>query len=91
MTKAKNGKGGASAAASPGRSDGDNFGSAPPGDDTVALRAPKGTAAIGLPLDNDEVLEIRVPKSGVVHVGRDVASRLMAEGFTAVPEDGEQE
>jgi len=56
------------------------------GSGQVAMRAPTGTAAIGLPLDGDEVLQVRVPKNGVVRVSREIATRLLQHGFTQVAE-----
>jgi len=54
------------------------------GSGQVAMRAPAGTAAIGLPLGGDEVLQVRVPKNGVVRVSREIAGRLTQHGFTQV-------
>ena len=54
------------------------------GSGQVAMRAPAGTAAIGLPLDGDEVLEVKVPKNGIVRVSQEIAGRLTQHGFTRV-------
>lgn len=57
------------------------------GSGEVAMRAPKGTAAIGLPLDGDEVLQVKVPKNGIVRVSLETAGRLQQHGFTRVVEE----
>lgn len=64
-------------------------GSTRTGRNQIALRAPKGYAAIGIPLDGDETLQVKVPKNGIVRVSRAIADRLMQEGFTQIKEADE--
>jgi len=50
---------------------------------TVRMRAPKGTAAVGVPMGN-AVIEVRVPKSGVVDVDPSLTGKLVEAGFEIV-------
>jgi len=61
------------------------------GGEAVTMRAPKGTSQIGLPVDNDEAIVVKVPKSGIVRVSLDVAARLAEHGFVELREDDGEE
>lgn len=52
----------------------------------VAMRAPAGTSQVGVPLDEDEVLVVKVPQDGVVRVSSGVAAKLAQHGFKQIEE-----
>jgi hypothetical protein len=49
----------------------------------VRLRAPKNVASLGIPTP-DGVVQVDVPKGGIVEVEPDIASLLLGHGFERV-------
>jgi hypothetical protein len=59
--------------------------------DAVRLRAPKGVAAIGIPI-GDAVIEVKVPSSGIVEVDLSLTDKLVEAGFVAIRKEmGDEE
>lgn len=52
------------------------------GEGMVRLVGPKGTAAIGIPAANGDVVELKVGKDGMVTAPAELEGKLLEAGFT---------